>query len=161
MRLQRSHACGTLCNSNLFYVPLQSYPTHNNYSINTLSHISQSCYNYNPPLSTCTTIFVIILNCKNVLIFPMICLFPLQVLDKLDLKVLESCIFPELDLLDWCLNCCIKHSHIPLRTYIFCYLKRKTEIYWISSLQCWISSSGFHLVLREIPSRTYQTMFLE
>ena len=48
----------------------------------------------------------------------MFCLFPLQVLDKLDLEVLDFCILSDVAILDLYLTWNIKHARIPVHNFL-------------------------------------------
>ena len=51
------------------------------------------------------------------MIYSMFCLFSLQVLKILDLKVLEFLLLIELAILEWFLTWCFKHERIPIYRY--------------------------------------------
>ena len=114
---------------NLFNCSLQSYPTHK-HNLTPPPPLSQSHSDYQPSLNSFTNIFIIRINCKNDLICLMmsciVCLFPLQVIEKLDPEVLEFWIFSELAILGWYLTWCIKHARIPVCTYF----------YWVIHILC-------------------------
>ena len=76
----------------IFNLPLKSYLTHKNHLTTPLLHLLKSYSNYHQPLNAYNNIFIIILDCKNDIICLILSftfsLFPLQVLQKLDLEVL-------------------------------------------------------------------------
>ena len=71
------------------------------------------CFKNTLTLNECTTIFIVILYCKNNLVWLMMSsifsLFFLQVLEKLNLDVLDFRVFSELAILEWFSTWRFKH----------------------------------------------------